>query len=321
MATLELFYRDGDNYKCFWDVDVPDEIVRRLPAPEFDDLHNIADLGLSELDIPLISKYGYDETADHPYVTICEIHYDDDPNSPDSQDPLALHVAAAAGDLHKLQALLAAGAKVDATNVNGETPLMWAAAAGQAETIQALLAANARAGRRDARGNTALHHAAHYGRSDASRALMAAWECSCENRDGESALHVAARGGWVEMVRVLLECGADVDRMARYLMTPLHVASQLGHAGVVEALLAAGANVNWRSKRGQTPLDLCRTTREDLRFAAGPAGRHCDSPPIRQLLRAAGGKTGEELDAGDPPEPVRPPAVAARTGCFDGELF
>jgi len=75
MKKLTLTYRDGDNYKCEWDVEVSDETFDKLPAPEQWDegFVNINDLGLSVQDIPLIQKYGYDETSDHPYVKIVAV--------------------------------------------------------------------------------------------------------------------------------------------------------------------------------------------------------------------------------------------------------
>jgi ankyrin repeat protein len=43
------------------------------------------------------------------------------------------------------------------------------------------------------------------------------------------------------VVRVLIEAGADANKVADYGVTPLHIAAQRGHHAVVRALLAAGA--------------------------------------------------------------------------------
>lgn len=52
--------------------------------------------------------------------------------------------------------------------------------------------------------------------------------------DGMTALHLAARGGHLEIVEGLLEAGAKVDVKTRIgAYTPLHVASELGHARTV----------------------------------------------------------------------------------------
>lgn len=79
MAVVTLFYRDADNYKCTWDATVPDAVMRSLPPPDpgMDDMHDIRALGLSLEDIPLIAQYGYDDTSDHPFVTIENIQYEE----------------------------------------------------------------------------------------------------------------------------------------------------------------------------------------------------------------------------------------------------
>jgi len=77
MAIVTLHYRDGANYKCQWEADIPDDIVAALPPPGSDGMHDISSLGLSVDDIPLIAEYGFDPEDDHPYVTIEDIVYDD----------------------------------------------------------------------------------------------------------------------------------------------------------------------------------------------------------------------------------------------------
>jgi ankyrin repeat protein len=54
----------------------------------------------------------------------------------------------------------------------------------------------------------------------------------------------AAAEGHAEVVRVLIDAGADVRRRLASGMTPLLLAAREGRAGVVRVLLAAGADVN-----------------------------------------------------------------------------
>src|SRR5690349_13193365 len=62
---------------------------------------------------------------------------------------------------------------------------------------------------------------------------------------GWTALHTAARRGQLEIVRLLLEQGADPNaREAGDNTYPLHWAAAAGYAGVVRALLDAGGDVN-----------------------------------------------------------------------------
>lgn len=77
MATLALFYRDGDNYKSAWDAEVPEQVARNLPEPDEDGLVDIRKLGLKVSDIPLVAKYGFDQQSDHPFVTVESVTFDD----------------------------------------------------------------------------------------------------------------------------------------------------------------------------------------------------------------------------------------------------
>ena len=63
-----------------------------------------------------------------------------------------------------------------------------------------------------------------------------------------------------EVVKVLLDAGADLEARTDFGETPLHVAVRLavirGTPEVVKMLLDAGANLEARSELGFTPLHL-----------------------------------------------------------------
>jgi len=67
-------------------------------------------------------------------------------------------------------------------------------------------------------------------------------------------LHFAANNGHVDVVRFLLEKGANVNAQDHRGRTPLHLAALDGHVDVVRFLLEKGANVNAQDHRGRTPL-------------------------------------------------------------------
>ena len=66
-----------------------------------------------------------------------------------------LHVAAAAGNLEAVKALLKRKCRVDVVDSNGATPLMHAAAAGAIDVCTRLVKSGADASKRDAAGRTA----------------------------------------------------------------------------------------------------------------------------------------------------------------------
>ncbi|CAF1172406.1 unnamed protein product [Didymodactylos carnosus] len=78
-----------------------------------------------------------------------------------------------------------------------------------------------------------------------------------EDSTGSSLLFVACRNGHLELVKWLIENGANVNFQQTVLTksTPLHVASYRKHVKVVEFLLLKGANVNTRNAYGHTPAD------------------------------------------------------------------
>ena len=76
--------------------------------------------------------------------------------------------------------------------------------------------------------------------------------------EGLSVLHVAAAAGHVEVVQLLIDCGADIHIAdTRHGMTPLHHAARGGHREVVQLLVldhSADINLADTGQMGMTPL-------------------------------------------------------------------
>ena len=66
--------------------------------------------------------------------------------------------------------------------------------------------------------------------------------------DGYTPLFVASRNGNIEVVELLLEAKADVNKAETNGYTPLIIASQNDHIEVVKLLLAAKADVDIKVK-------------------------------------------------------------------------
>jgi hypothetical protein len=92
---------------------------------------------------------------------------------------------------------------------------------------------------------------------------------------GQPAICLAASGGHVEVVRLLIAEGADINAKASLDETALHKAADHGHKEVVELLLAAGADINAKDKDGRTPLQL---------------GAMSGNPEVAAILRAHAAK-------------------------------
>ena len=178
-----------------------------------------------------------------------------------------LHQAAALGHTKAVEAMVAAGASVEAklvsTNADGETytstPLHLAAgsAKGEVRTIRALIAAGASLEATSDNGLTSLHFAARQGDSEAIKALVAAGaSLEAKENTGLTPLHVASVDGYLHAIEVLLALGASHRSQDQDGDSPLHLAALNGQVFAIRALAAAGASVKAHNYAGETPLHL-----------------------------------------------------------------
>jgi ankyrin repeat protein len=104
-------------------------------------------------------------------------------------------------------------------------------------------------------GETALHVASRGGHSEAVKLLLdAGADKAAKTSDGETPLYDASGEGHSEVVKILLNAGADKKATTSNGFTSLHVASQNGRAEVVKVLLNAGADKEATTSIGCTSL-------------------------------------------------------------------
>ena len=99
------------------------------------------------------------------------------------------------------------------------------------------------------------------------RLLALGADIDIRNYKGKTALHYAAKAGFLEVINLLIERGATVDATGNDGETPLFDAirstikdSQKQRAAI-EALLVAGANPNYKNQKGLTPLQVAQRMR------------------------------------------------------------
>src|SRR3990172_1434828 len=136
--------------------------------------------------------------------------------------------------------------------------LFMAAKLGFYRLIPDLVARGADMNDKDDCGNTPLHVAARDGKIDAIRVLVKDCQADVNAKDnyGDTQLHWAARYGQVDVIRVLVnECRADVNAKDNYGYTPLHWAARYGQVDAIRVLVnECRADVNAKDNYGQTPL-------------------------------------------------------------------
>ena len=105
-------------------------------------------------------------------------------------------------------------------------------------------------------GNKApLHTSAMNGHLDLVKVLLnAGADIELKDDDSSTPLHIAATFGRPEVARTLISAGADVHARDFSGGTPLHVSRM---PEITNVLIQSGANVNARDEEGATPLHLC----------------------------------------------------------------
>lgn len=102
-----------------------------------------------------------------------------------------LWTAARHGALEQIDRALATGAKINAQDANGITPLSWAAMSAHKDAVVALVKAGADVNSRNGDGATPLIVAAFFGRSEVVRALLELGaRVDAVNDEGENSLAV-----------------------------------------------------------------------------------------------------------------------------------
>jgi ankyrin repeat protein len=107
-------------------------------------------------------------------------------------------------------------------------------------------------------GFTALHLAAFFGKAQIAQALLdagASPDVYSTNDAHVQALHSAAAGRHVEVCRLLLAAGADVNAPQRLGFTPLHQAAHAGDVELAELFLSAGADPATTMDDRRTPAE------------------------------------------------------------------
>jgi len=178
-----------------------------------------------------------------------------------------INIAAGAGDLNGVQALLKAHPEqISSKDAGGDTPL-HNAVAGKAgkNLVEFLLASNADVNAKDNNGWTPLRYAAITGDESMAELLLAhKAEVDAKDNNGETTLLMTALVGTPKMAECLLANKADVNTRDAAGRTPLHYAAMGGRPEMVQVLLAHGADVNATDMKGKTPLALIKSTNKSL---------------------------------------------------------
>uniref|UniRef100_A0A7N8XRX7 Euchromatic histone-lysine N-methyltransferase 2 n=1 Tax=Mastacembelus armatus TaxID=205130 RepID=A0A7N8XRX7_9TELE len=176
---------------------------------------------------------------------------------PDSQNRRsALHAAAQRGLLEICYMLVQAGAQVDAQDKDLRTPLLEAIINNHIEVAHYLVQNGACVYHED--GYTALHHAAKLGSLEIVNMLLETGQVDVNAQDngGWTPIIWAAEHKHVDVIKALLNRGADVTITDKELNVCLHWAAYAGSVDIAELVLNAGCSLSSVNMHGDTPLHI-----------------------------------------------------------------
>jgi len=194
-----------------------------------------------------------------------------DPNQP-GLDGTALHLAAALGHVAISDALIEAGADLEAEGEPARAhPLHLAAYHNRSDVARLLLDRRAQVDARDAEGRTPLMVAALTAAETAVAEILLGHgaDPNATDRTWDSpVLHYAAASGNLPIARLLLAYGVDVNvRNRRSRSAAIHYAAGKSNAEMIKFLAASGADLSPVDTIGLTPYERAKQ-HQDLQVMA-----------------------------------------------------
>ena len=244
--------------------------------------------------------------------------------------PLA--IAAARNDAADIRRRKAAGANLEATTPQGDSPLTIAIDSHSDDAVRTLLELGANPRRKGGDGLDAIEHVVRAGDAGLLADFARRGVKLDDGAQGVKLLGIAVRRGDAAMTRALLAAGISATATDATRMTPLMHAASLGDVEMIKLLLEGGAVPTSVDARGRSALWCAAAAGNSAAVGVLLAARAApDAPdrdgttPLLAAIRAKSPTAVERLLAAgaavDPREPGRDPPlrVAAETG--SAEVF
>ena len=195
------------------------------------------------------------------------------------------------------QVLIDAGADIETKDDMGRSPLHWSCCSGALAVVKMLVEAGAGVCATNNYGNTCLFLAAYHGHTETVRYLVGlkglqGVNVNHKGVDDLSALSCAVRRKHVDVVKVLIDAGADIETKDKVSRTPLTQTSSRGALPLVKMLVEAGAEVHATDSYGLTCHSIAsyHGHTETVRYLVGLPQvdlSHKDKKGFTSLLAAA----------------------------------
>ncbi|KAL1516588.1 hypothetical protein ABEB36_000483 [Hypothenemus hampei] len=188
-----------------------------------------------------------------------------DLNRGDNEGWTPLHATASCGFLYIAKYLIEKGADVAAVNTDGELPMDIS----ECQAMEDLLKEEIRKKGIDCKAARNDEEVAMLRDAKEWLSTKSVSVNEAHPKTGATALHVAAAKGYIEVIKILLQCGADIDAQDVDGWSPIHAAAHWGQEDACRLLVESLADLDSKNFVGQTAFDLADgdmlTILEDLR--------------------------------------------------------
>ena len=159
--------------------------------------------------LTLAAHFGHTDTVRY-LVSLPEV----DLNHQEYRNFTALHLSVQEKHGDMVPVLIDAGADIETKTDTGRSPLHLASISGELTTVKMLVKAGADVRATDANRDTCLILAAYFGHTDTVRYLVSLPEVDVNHQHSNNftALYVAVQGKHADMVEVLIDAGAHIER-------------------------------------------------------------------------------------------------------------
>ncbi len=195
------------------------------------------------------------------------------------------------GDFKKVKELVKSGADVNCRdtyeNIHGSTPLLAVAGATGVQGYYSRIYANEH--ERDTAEQESVKIVKFLVANGADLFIKD------QTSSRRNALHLAAIGGWSQMIRTLVELGIDINSRDTVNATALMNAGTSGCLEAVKTCIALGADINAVMNGGYTALDATEQYNTEEMYAMGYV-KCKEHDEIIAYLKQQGARQGKELE-------------------------